>query len=59
MLETWDVDWEPVNVLSMPIDDIPNEKSFVVDDNDMDALIERVEPMTSGAVLLIRATMVE
>jgi hypothetical protein len=59
MLETWDVDWEPSNALSMPIDDILNEKSFDVDENDMAPLMEGEEPMTNGAMLLIRVTMVE
>jgi hypothetical protein len=43
----------------MPIDNILEEKVFVVNANDMDKLIERVEPMNNGEVLLIRATMVE
>jgi hypothetical protein len=35
------------------------KKAFDFDENDMDSLIERVEIMTNGAVLLIRVSMVE
>jgi len=43
----------------MPINDISNEKVFFVDENDMATLIERVEPMNTVVILLIKETMVE
>jgi len=47
MLETWVLDWEQVNVLSMPIDDILIEKSFDIEDNDIARLMEGEEPMNN------------
>jgi hypothetical protein len=59
MLDTWDIDWETIHALSIPIDSIPNKKEFVIDGNDMATLIEGAKPMTNREVLLIKKTMVE
>lgn len=47
MLETWVLDWEQVNALSMPIDDILIKKSFDIENNEMDPLMEGEESMNS------------
>jgi hypothetical protein len=47
MLETWVLDWEQVNALSMPIDDILIEKSFDIEKNEMDPLMEGEESMNN------------
>ena len=47
MLETWDVDWEQVNALSMPIDDMLIKKSFDIEKNEMDPLIEGEESINN------------
>jgi hypothetical protein len=59
LLETWDIDWELVNTLSMTIDYILQEKVFIVDENDMDALMEGVKPLMNEAVIMIEAPIVE
>jgi hypothetical protein len=38
---------------------MPNVKEFIVDGNYIIALIETMEPLTNGAMLLIGVTMVE